>query len=118
MPSEFTKVGGDIPWVEWIIEHNKVVAYNNLWIMVENCKYHTKQHPHYTWFRLEQDIIKARVIDDEVAYRPSMYTLEDIINSTAWRRYYVYRNRLEDRSLEHLHFHIVMDFKRYRGLTT
>ena len=37
-------------FIDYLREHNVVVAEDDEWLMIENCKYHTPEQRHYTAF--------------------------------------------------------------------
>lgn len=37
-------------FITWLCENNKVLRKTDYYVLIENCKYHTEEKPHYTIF--------------------------------------------------------------------
>lgn len=85
---------GELDWWYWMISNNSVVHTTLNWVGIENVKYHTDSHPHYTFF-----------------YRGKSKKMNNILMSMAtvlqhYPDYTMYINKLSDRTVEVFHFHL------------
>lgn len=57
-------------FLEYLRENNKVVHEDNIWIVIENCKYHTEERAHHTAFYKPNGQVPAYLVPK---FAKSMY---------------------------------------------
>jgi hypothetical protein len=83
-------------FLKYLAENNIVIYENDEWLVIENCKYHTKENPHFTAFTKQPLTPENCHLDN----------LDKIIIFMEWQNFYIYINAKKDRSIERFHIHI------------
>jgi len=87
-------------FIDYIRDHNKVVHEDQWWIIVENCKYHTDENPHYTAF--------TKTRGDGM-----LNILVRTIGKLGCFDWHVYKNQKNMTTITRPHWHIVRDINYY-----
>ena len=95
-------------FIRYLRKHNKVIYESNVWIGIENCKYHQPDHPHYTFFTMCQRLSL-----------PDLQTFEwqewqKIMQN--YQKWFVFINSQPQKSVDRFHFHVCRDQFRYYQL--
>lgn len=92
-------------FVTFLEENNPVVKKTDHWILIENCKYHTVTHPHYTLFPIRYAASWSDLSTDELA--DLKYILDE------YGTWYKYENEKSQKTIDRFHYHLVRDYNNW-----
>jgi len=81
-------------FLDYLRINNNLIFEDYHWLVIENCKYHTEENPHYTAF------LKVGEIDEN-----SFGRLWVVIYFLKLEDWYMYVNEKKDRSINRFHVH-------------
>lgn len=106
MPAEIEHGCTTQDWWSWMLENNNVVHSTGLYMIVENCKFHTEDNPHYNLF------FHSLMTED------NRIQVLRLFANTHFEDYHVFRNQLDHRTLASEHWHFVKDIAASESIRT
>ena len=82
-------------FLDYLKENNKIVFESIYWLVVENCKYHSNENPHYTAFWRDSATCEFENYDE----------LDKIKTYLGLNDWFMYINAKKDRSIKRFHIH-------------
>lgn len=80
-----------LEFLDYLRENNVVIGENNEWLVIENCKYHTKEKPWYTAFH-------------KLKYTPSFSDIEEL--GLLYQQFSMTIKSPQKRTVKRFHVHL------------
>lgn len=89
-------------FTQFLINNNQVVLRTKYWLVIENCKYHELESPHYTIFPINHCAEWNELSAKETT------SLKRILSQ--YGDWFKYQNVRDQRTVQRLHLHVVRNY--------